>query len=467
MGLFDSLPTRSNGQDIEASWFNILKTTLNSVFDAFTLNDISDVDISSPTNGQTLVYNSISGNWENGAGGGGGGLGQLENIAFIGKGTAGWEYSPPAGNVKTAEQAFFPSEENLTTNRERGFTFTPSQTGELAFIVGKIVDRGSANNDGLIRVRVYATDGGGLPTGAPLDTSTNLSTGAIGLNVVVTNNFIFSGNVTLNSGTKYAALFESTDSGTVNIFRADTNESNTENVIEISAGSGTFQADAVQNSFFHEVWFDNLASGGTLTLSDTCYISVPELLQNRHKIASGAYSLNDNQVLWVTVNRSAVAEGFVTVNQDFITNVTPDGNKLIIAQNVDGEAHIGIADPQRIRNGETIDLQAGRGLLRPNGSLGAPIEVDPSAGLTPSNEHRQVIYLESNGGSQTVTANPSIAAGSRIGQELILVGTSDANQLTFNDGNGLQLNGPLVIKQYQSAHFFWSGSDWQEISRRG
>lgn len=36
-----------------------------------TLAGLTDVDISNPSNGQTLVYNSTSGKWENGDGGGG------------------------------------------------------------------------------------------------------------------------------------------------------------------------------------------------------------------------------------------------------------------------------------------------------------------------------------------------------------------------------------------------------------
>lgn len=39
-----------------------------------TLSGLTDVDISNPSNGQTLVYNATSGKWENGAGGGGGAL---------------------------------------------------------------------------------------------------------------------------------------------------------------------------------------------------------------------------------------------------------------------------------------------------------------------------------------------------------------------------------------------------------
>lgn len=36
-----------------------------------TLSGLTDVDISNPTDGQTLVYNASAGKWENGAGGGG------------------------------------------------------------------------------------------------------------------------------------------------------------------------------------------------------------------------------------------------------------------------------------------------------------------------------------------------------------------------------------------------------------
>lgn len=39
-----------------------------------TLSGLTDVDISNPTDGQTLVYNAASGKWVNGAGGGGASL---------------------------------------------------------------------------------------------------------------------------------------------------------------------------------------------------------------------------------------------------------------------------------------------------------------------------------------------------------------------------------------------------------
>lgn len=41
---------------------------------ASTLSGLTDVDISNPANGQTLVYNATSGKWENGVGGGTAGI---------------------------------------------------------------------------------------------------------------------------------------------------------------------------------------------------------------------------------------------------------------------------------------------------------------------------------------------------------------------------------------------------------
>ena len=176
--------------------------------------------------------------------------------------------------------------------------------------------------------------------------------------------------------------------------------------------------------------------------------------------------MEDDQVAWVTIDRNAPAEAFVPVTVSNIVNFVSDGNRLIIAQSVGGECHLGIVDPQRIGDGETIDLQQGKGLLRPVGTLASPITVDETVGIIPTKELRQIIFVESDGGTQTVTANPQIAAGTRIGQELTLVGTSDTDELILNDGTGLKLNGALKLNNNQSAALFWNSTDWQEISRR-
>ena len=49
-----------------------LQSALNGKLDTTAvINDLSDVDAATPSNGETLIYNSTSGNWENGSAGGG------------------------------------------------------------------------------------------------------------------------------------------------------------------------------------------------------------------------------------------------------------------------------------------------------------------------------------------------------------------------------------------------------------
>ena len=53
-----------------------------------TLSGLTDVDISNPTDGQTLVFNGTTGKWENGAGGGGAFIVQMswdDDVATLNK----------------------------------------------------------------------------------------------------------------------------------------------------------------------------------------------------------------------------------------------------------------------------------------------------------------------------------------------------------------------------------------------
>ena len=53
-------------------WDAVNSKLINVAFPTSQLNDLSNVDITSPTNGQVLKYNSSTQKWENGTGGGGG-----------------------------------------------------------------------------------------------------------------------------------------------------------------------------------------------------------------------------------------------------------------------------------------------------------------------------------------------------------------------------------------------------------
>lgn len=66
MAFFDGIPDRSNGEDIEAGWFNIIKTFLNNFVTTFVLNDITDVEAPTPSDGEALVYDNGTGDWVNG-----------------------------------------------------------------------------------------------------------------------------------------------------------------------------------------------------------------------------------------------------------------------------------------------------------------------------------------------------------------------------------------------------------------
>ena len=106
------------------------------------------------------------------------------------------------------------------------------------------------------------------------------------------------------------------------------------------------------------------------------------------------------------------------------------------------------------------------GALSPTGTVGTPIAIVPASGITPSGDQREVIFLESTSGTQVVTANPQIAAGSAVGEELILIGTSATEILVINDGTGLALNGTMNLNLQSSITLMWDGSKWQELSRR-
>lgn len=98
-----------------------------------------------------------------------------------------------------------------------------------------------------------------------------------------------------------------------------------------------------------------------------------------------------------------------------------------------------------------IDVVAGTGV--PSSS------VSGSAGKT-------LIVVRGSGGAVTITANPAIANGTE-GQVITLIGASDSNTLTINDGNGIQLNGAakVVLGLGDCISFVYYSGDWREVNR--
>lgn len=92
-----------------------------------------------------------------------------------------------------------------------------------------------------------------------------------------------------------------------------------------------------------------------------------------------------------------------------------------------------------------------------------PASITAAGGGVSTNVARQLRFVKSNGGAVTVTANPQIAAGSNVGDEMLLIGTSNSDYLIFDTGTGLELNGPKQLKNGSKLHLIWDGSVWSEV----
>lgn len=102
-----------------------------------------------------------------------------------------------------------------------------------------------------------------------------------------------------------------------------------------------------------------------------------------------------------------------------------------------------------------------------SGSQASPTSITAAGGVSFSgSNYFNIQYIQGSGGAVTVTATPQIAAGSLVGQQLILICTSATNTVTFADGNGLSLNGSLLCGDNSAIQLNWNGSLWTEVSRR-
>lgn len=116
----------------------------------------------------------------------------------------------------------------------------------------------------------------------------------------------------------------------------------------------------------------------------------------------------------------------------------------------------------------TVMMSSGDALYHPFGTKGAPLTINPVATMMVSADDRQMRFIALSGGSGAVAMSsvPQIAAGSNIGQELLLKGTSSSDYPIFHDGDGLELNGPWNGSQGKSLTLVWDGVVWSENGRK-
>jgi hypothetical protein len=101
------------------------------------------------------------------------------------------------------------------------------------------------------------------------------------------------------------------------------------------------------------------------------------------------------------------------------------------------------------------------------GSTGTPTAVTAVGGVSFSGAAwNNIAFITGSGGAVTITANPQIAAATNVGQQLIIYGNSDTNTVTLSDGTGLNLNGPITLRNHSIIGLIWNGSVWAEHFRR-
>lgn len=121
--------------------------------------------------------------------------------------------------------------------------------------------------------------------------------------------------------------------------------------------------------------------------------------------------------------------------------------------------------------GQDIEIEAtggggGGGALVVTGSRGTPQNITAGGGIGfTGTDARQLWFIQGSGGHVDVTANPQIAAGSTVGQELYLIGRNNDQTVKLEDGTGLSLNGEWYAEEDSSLLLLWDGTNWTELSR--
>lgn len=109
-----------------------------------------------------------------------------------------------------------------------------------------------------------------------------------------------------------------------------------------------------------------------------------------------------------------------------------------------------------------VQAQAGQ----VQGTRGAPIAITAAGGITATQYQVETVYVQGDSGAIDITANPQISVGNNDGDELILIGTNNTNTLQLDDGDGLSLNGTMLLVNNSVIRLQWDGTIWLETARK-
>lgn len=140
-----------------------------------------------------------------------------------------------------------------------------------------------------------------------------------------------------------------------------------------------------------------------------------------------------------------IAPGAVTATD---TLTLPDG---------DGEAG------QALYDSDGNGAMAWQNPFSVSGSKASPNVIVAATGIAaPSDRRNHRVYVSGNSGDINITANPQIANGLWDGQEICVIGTSNIDTVTLDDGDGLSLDGQAVLGEDDMLCLWWNATDWIE-----
>lgn len=101
------------------------------------------------------------------------------------------------------------------------------------------------------------------------------------------------------------------------------------------------------------------------------------------------------------------------------------------------------------------------------GSQVTPLSITAAGGIPITDVPVEMIFVEGNLGAIDISANPQIAPATLAGQELNIYGTDDVKTVLLEDGDGLKLNGPIVLDSETNITLIWTGVVWKQSGSFG
>jgi hypothetical protein len=102
-------------------------------------------------------------------------------------------------------------------------------------------------------------------------------------------------------------------------------------------------------------------------------------------------------------------------------------------------------------------------LIKVTGSRAGPTSITAAGGIAPAGKWFEAMFVQGSVNPTDITVNPQIAAGTAVGQFLLLIGRGNALQM--DDGTGISQNGSIILDADDCVLYMWDGTNWVEVVR--